>query len=558
MKRCLLFPLLVLAACKPVEEEVPALSEVRVEVVCAGDAFHWSAGDCLNVNGHASNPLDADASGGVSAVFSFKTQWEGEARAVFPSSALSAYRGETASLMLPVSQRFRQNLPDPAGFLLLGRGEPQALVLSPAVAFVAVTVTGEKTLSALRLKSLNSSRHLSGLFSTDYMGLTSSSGLSYDEVSVSAKAGAPAGSTFVICVPPSDFRDGLQCRIEDTEGGVMLQSLYPRTPFAAGQTYSFELAYVPGTELDPEPPAEGSAELTVASVNLLKPSGRCEQMSLTWEPVRTALGRSIALTGADLLAFNEVDENYLPGGTYDLSGICSDLPGSWCWELNWPNDIQESGPLAFSYANGFAYNSEVLRLEAKGYVWLCKNEETFFAHQSMAYLKAGSPERTCIRALFTHLPSEKRFWLFVTHLPTEKQGGGSTMAGGVNRYAKAVAGTLPRILAGDMNSGPGGTNQAPYARLRTEWADAWETVGAMGGLGSYATYDGTLSGSSASYYYSYDVFTRERPDRRIDHLFCAGAMHATAYRTVAATYRVGRNFWCPSDHLPVVARFMFD
>ena len=122
----------------------------------------------------------------------------------------------------------------------------------------------------------------------------------------------------------------------------------------------------------------------------------------------------------------------------------------------------------------------------------------------------------------------------------------------------SVAGTLPRILAGDMNSGPGGTNQAPYARLRTLWADAYESVGAAGKLGIYETYDGTLSGSSSKYYYAYEQFIRNRPDRRIDHLFCAGTLHADSYRTVAATYRVGRNFWCPSDHLPVVARFIFD
>lgn len=556
MKRFLL-PLLLLAACAP-EPLEPERIELHVEAVSAGDAFRWSAGDCIFVNGQVSNPLEAEAAGGVSAVFTLKKEVEGECRALFPASALSVWRETSSTLMLPGTQYYRPEGPDPAAFLLLGSGEAQSLVLSPAVALVSITVTGGYTLSRLTLKSQNKSRHLSGRCSTDFRNISPLSGQSYAEVSMVARSGAPGGSTFVFCVPPGDFSDGLQCVISDADGGSMSQTLYPRTPFSPGQTAAFEVEYVPGTDIDPEPPAEETAELTVATVNLLKPSGRCEEMSLGLNTVRDALRRSIEQTGADLLAFNEVDENYIPGGAYDVSALCGNLPDTWRWSMEWPNDIEQGAPLSYSYANGFAYNSAVLRLEESGYVWLSKASETWYAHSSRAYKNAGSPERTCIRARFTHIASGRRFWFFVTHLPTESQGGGANMAGGVNGYAQAVAGTLPRILAGDMNSGPGGTNQTPYARLRTVWADAWESVGAAGNLGIYETYDGTLSGSSANYYYNYELFTRDRPDRRIDHLFCAGALHAASYRTVAATYRVGRNFWCPSDHLPVVARFIFD
>jgi len=552
-----LLPLLLLAACAP-EPLEPERIELHVEAVSAGDAFRWSAGDCIFVNGQVSNPLEAEAAGGVSAVFTLKKEVEGECRALFPASALSVWRETSSTLMLPGTQYYRPEGPDPAAFLLMGSGEAQSLVLSPAVAFVSITVTGGYTLSRLTLKSQNKSRHLSGRCSTDFRNISPLSGQSYAEVSMVARSGAPGGSTFVFCVPPGDFGDGLQCLISDADGGSMSQTLYPRTPFSPGQTAVFEVEYVPGTDIDPEPPAAETAELTVATVNLLKPSGRCEEMSLGLNTVRDALRRSIEQTGADLLAFNEVDENYIPGGAYDVSALCGNLPDTWRWSMEWPNDIEQGAPLSYSYANGFAYNSAVLRLEESGYVWLSKASETWYAHSSRAYKNAGSPERTCIRARFTHIASGRRFWFFVTHLPTESQGGGANMAGGVNGYAQAVAGTLPRILAGDMNSGPGGTNQTPYARLRTLWADAWESVGAAGNLGIYETYDGTLSGSSANYYYNYELFTRNRPDRRIDHLFCAGAMHAASYRTVAATYRVGRNFWCPSDHLPVVARFIFD
>lgn len=559
MKRVAL--LLLLAACQPGGEVIPpspSTTELPVETVTAGEAFRWNEGDCIHVNGKKSSPLDASATGATSAVFTLQGELEGECCAAFPASAVSAYRDATATVSLPVAQRFYPTAPDPSAFLLLGKGTTEGVVLSPAVAIVAVSVTGDCSLSRITLTAHNATKRISGFFVTDFMDLSNSSGVSYNYVTATAQEGAPAGSTFRLCVMPADFRDGLQCRIEDTQGRAMTLMYYPRTPFSPGQTYPLEVEYVPGEHVDPGPPEEGMNGLTVATVNLLKPSGRRSEMSLKTEYVRLTLGRSVSETGADLVAFNELDENFLPGAAYDLQASCRDLPDYWRWSLAWPNKLHSDSPPTYSYANGFAYNSSVLRLEESTYVWLSKNSEGWYTSPAAAYQMAGSPERTCLSARFTHLASGRQFWFFVTHLPTESQGGGAMMAGGVNRYAASVAGAMPCILAGDMNSGPGGSNQVPYARLRTAWADAWESVLEQGQLGIYETYNGTLSGSSDSYYYTWDKFTKNRPDRRIDHLLCAGAMHAVSYRMVVVYYFRGGKYWCPSDHLPVVAHFQFD
>ena len=281
----------------------------------------------------------------------------------------------------------------------------------------------------------------------------------------------------------------------------------------------------------------GPVTLTVATCNVLKPEGRCEEMSMSSSVVRKALARSIAQTNGDVIAFNELDETLIRAGKYSLPAACSYMKDM-DWRLEWPNDIHEYTPLSYSYSNGFAFNSAKLKLEESGYVWLSKEEETWYVKPSSAYLKAGSPERTCIWARMTHIASGKEFWLFVTHLPTQSQGGSDNMAGVLNAFAAHKAGSAPAILTGDMNSALG---SATYRRLIGYWKD--DNIEATWG---------TQSGSSSNYYYTAEVFTRNHPERRIDHIMTRGCT-ATDYRTIVVTYTVDGQEWCPSDHLPVVA-----
>ena len=292
-------------------------------------------------------------------------------------------------------------------------------------------------------------------------------------------------------------------------------------------------------------------QLKVATVNLLKPEGRRTEMSLEEERVRRALGASIADTDASLIAFNELDDVFIAG--WEELGVT----GPWEWSLEWPNDIKESGEVLYSYSNGFAYDSTVLELKESGYVWLSKTEGgKWYTDPAEAYKKVGSPERTCIWTRFVHKATGKEFYFFVTHLPTESQGGGETMAMNVLWFARSKAANGWQVLCGDFNSAPG-SNEKPYSTLKASWSDAYETVGAAGKLGPYATAQGTLSGSSTKYYYTADEFTKNHPERRIDHIMTRGDCSASTYSTVIHTYFYGGKYWCPSDHLPVVATIDF-
>lgn len=299
----------------------------------------------------------------------------------------------------------------------------------------------------------------------------------------------------------------------------------------------------------------GPFSLKVASYNVLKPSGRRSEMQLSSDVVKKALGKAITSTGADLIAFNELDNNYTPSGVYSLKTL-SELPVYWKWSLEWPNKIPQEPPLKYSYANGFAYNSTVLTLKESGYVWLSKETMYWYTDSAKAYGKVGNPERTCVWARFIHNATMGEFYLFVTHLPTKDQGGAQNMASVVNSFAASKAGKAPKILCGDMNSAPG-AEVGVYNTLKTYWSDAFEKVSSDGKIGEYASFQGTLSGSSASYYYDIATFTHNHPERRIDHIMTNGACKASTYATIKTTYSLGGELWAPSDHLPVVATIDF-
>ena len=296
----------------------------------------------------------------------------------------------------------------------------------------------------------------------------------------------------------------------------------------------------------------GAFSLKVASFNVLKPEGRRGEMSMENSTVRTTLGRCITDTKAQLIAFNELDETLIPSGKYAIPNLCSGLPETWTWRLEWPNSAHAIPPATYSYANGYAYDSSVLKEEESFYVWLSKESDTWYTDQTSAYQKSGSPARTCIGVRFTHKASGKQFWFFVTHLPTESQGGGEKMAQNVNRFIEKTAGSLPRVLCGDMNSAPG-KNEKPYTTLKSTWFDAYEAVSVAGKIGRYADYPGTMSGSSTNYYYSIGTYTKDHPERRIDHILTRGACLASSYETIMTTYTYGGKPWYPSDHLAIAA-----
>ena len=294
--------------------------------------------------------------------------------------------------------------------------------------------------------------------------------------------------------------------------------------------------------IDPVNP-DGEVKIIVATCNLLKPSTRRTEMSMDNQKVRSALAGTIAATKADIIGFNEVDETHIGGGKYSLQTMCASIK-DWQWKLQWPNRMTAAGALSYYFADGFAYNSAKLRLEECGYVWLSKEEDTWYTNPVDAYQKCGNPERTCIWIRFTHIASGKEFWAFPTHLPHPDHGGALNMAKVVNRFAAEKAGSAPAILFGDMNCAPGHEEET-YRALLDYWKD-----------GNINASWGTVSGSSKSYYYPWESYSGGHPERRIDHIMTKNCT-ASDYRRVVVTYTINESQWCPSDHLTVAATVKF-
>ena len=114
---------------------------------------------------------------------------------------------------------------------------------------------------------------------------------------------------------------------------------------------------------------------------------------------------------------------------------------------------------------------------------------------------------------------------------------------------------------------PSHANQAGAQKLKEYWSDAYESLlVAQNLLDFYKTYSGTLSGtgsgSDCGSYYQYDIlrYTKNHPERRIDHIMTHGACTVQSYKTIRTTYVLDNddNVYAPSDHLPVVSYITLD
>lgn len=513
-------------------------------------ANRWNEGDAISVNGVASDPLTADYEGASSAEFTV-SEVQAPYVAGYPAAAFSNFNGTSASVRIAPEQQYVPGSYDPEAFVMMGSSDGGSIAFTPAVTLFRITVACDPSvlINSVKISSSNINKALTGGFSTDFNSLKPT-GAYRNYVMVSSSKGIPGGQPVTLVMAPSDFTsDGFNVEITFKDGRKLTRTAKPSKAYKAGRIYSASI---------------NPTELRVAYYNILRPSNRTETAHLLDDStVYRSLGRAIMNTGADVIGFGEIDTNALPGGFADLTAAWAQ--NVYEWSLDWPNDISRhiywTGyyyNTSCAYSNGFAYNPSVLRLEDSGYVWLQKGGTGYYTSAQSAYDNAGSPERTVVWARFTHIMSGAGFWFFVTHLPTEKQGGGENMAGGVNAFTAALAGSEPSILVGDMNSSESDSNSAPIMVLLEEWTDSYDSALQFGGAGDCTTYSGTLSGSSDKYYYTWETFTKNHPERRIDRIMTRGGMRATGYSTVRTTYSYNGKAWCPSDHLPVVATVVFN
>ena len=556
----------------------------------------WKSGDKISVNGIKSNAVAAADDGKKQVNFTVEGTLTAPFRVLYPGTT------SANEISLPATQNYVANSFDGAAAAAYGtavkNGNKYGAKLNNFCGYIRFALKGSATLSKIELNSFGS-ENLYGDFTllTDAEGFTGAfTGGTSGTLNYSFGSGLTLTGTdtyIYIALPAQTYASGIEALVYQTDGAFMRLKFwgsgwtllgtkiigFESKTYAAGRTENLLAINALTAENGGEPTAEAPG-ITVASYNVMRLDDSNRPAAATTgdsngkiarpanaivkdcAEMQDALGLAIYNTAADLIGFNEIGDNmYASGQTYSLEDIAAAQGASYTWKLNFPGS--ESGN--YHYCNGFAYKSSVLTCNESGKAWLRTNSESYSTSSAS---NSGDPNRFVVWAKFTHKVSGKVFYFFVTQLPTYGQDSGSgtsntNMSGGVNAFATAKAGSYPQILVGDMNSAPGHSSEDGYNKLKTYWTDAYEAVSAAGNLASfYSTYSGTQSGTGATWQYSILQYTKNHPERRIDHIMTHGACTAQSYRTVRNIYEFGSGedaVTCsPSDHLPVVSYITLD
>lgn len=570
----------------------------------------WSKGDRISVNGVLSNAVAEEDHNksevrfrvdGVSAPY----------KVLYPGTT------KTNVVTLPATQNYVADSFDSEAYAAYGTvvesdGELKA-TLNNFSGLVRFALNGSATLSKIEVNALGGEKlhgtfTLADSFNGEFTGGTEGA-LTY---SFGSGLKLSATDTYIyISLPAQTYSAGVEAKVYQADGAFMrlkfwgegetlagneIRSFVSKT-YAAGRTENLVGINELGAEDGGMPNVP--AGITVAIFNTMRfdaeyrPSDAITTMSQSnalWRPegaissdnaaMREAFGKVIYNTRADIIGFNEVEETM--NETSDANSIENLAKAQGCnytykffssSQAGWLDQILgNEGSLSF--ANGFAYNADVLTLNDSGRVWYNNSGTTNY---STSDSNSGDPHRTYVWAKFTHKASGKQFYFFVTLLPTDATNN-TKASNGINNFAQSKAGSLPHILVGDMNSADHSKDECQEGaqKLLEYWTDAYEAVDEAGNLAPfYKTYPGTQSGTGKSYHYSILDFCKNHPERRIDKIMTKGACTATTYKTIRNSYtvrytgtgtdhegvehEVDEDVACyPSDHLAVVSYVTLD
>ena len=537
----------------------------------------WQTGDRVSINGNLSEAVAASDNGKKAVDFTVNGSLSAPYKVLYPGT------NSANEIALPAKQNYVVNSFDPSAAASFGNarksGNDYVASLTHFCGVIRFALKGSATLDRIELNALGGEK-LYGNFTlaTNSEGFTGSfSGGTAGTLTYSfGQSGLELSGTdtpIYIAIPAQAYSAGIEALVYQEDGAFMRLKfwgggstlgaddivVFESKTYAAGRTENILAINTLTAEAGGDPTA-AAAGITVATYNVLRlgeeDNRLQEAMGSDVAAMKTALGTAIKNTRADIIGFQEIgDKMYSTSRPYSLETIATNAGVSgYTWKLNNPSSSGGS----YHYSNGFAYNNSVLTLSSSGRCWLNTNG----GYSTSSSSGSSSPDRLIVWAYFTHKASGKKFYFFVTQLPTNEQSNYNLAeAGAVNAFAASKAGSTPVILAGDMNSADhaDNVNRAGAQKLKEYWTDAYEYLDANGGLlDFYRTYSGTQSGSGESYYYDILRFCKNHPERRLDHIMVHGACTVQSYRTVRNVYTYNDDPWAPSDHLPVVSYITLD
>jgi len=237
------------------------LSDVKTTLSPAENAkrkIFWAAGDCIAINGLASEPLTEEAAGGVTAVFDFTEYYTKPCNVLYPASM---YKDE-ATITLPALQVYEADGFKSDAYPMSARSESATgATLSPLCAMIKLPIklAGGTSPDTDRISNIvfsgNDGEQVSGDFSIDYESGVLKPASSADEdktvlMNVNKSLGADP-LPIVMVVPAGDYDSGFSIRVTDVAGHYMDMSKNTAFTVEAGHLYVMpEFEFVPtGTQL---------------------------------------------------------------------------------------------------------------------------------------------------------------------------------------------------------------------------------------------------------------------------------------------------------------------
>ena len=561
----------------------------------------WQEGDKISVNGNLSGaPTIRDV--GKVADFTISASLTAPYKVLYPGTASSNVVTLPDEQTYSAEEKIDSDAAPAFGNAVMN-GTSCSVRLQNFCGILRFALKGTATLDRIELNALGGEK-LYGNFTlaTNSSGFTgvfsggTSGTLTYDcDVTLTN-----TDKYFYVCIPAQTYASGLEALVYQTDGAFMRLKFwgdgatlsgtdvveFESKTYAAGRTENLLAINSLTAEDGGEPTAEAPG-ITVGVYNIKMAENRtgtyASYISMDRADVQAGLGSTIAGMGADIFGINEIGEDNMPGKSHDIKAwaIAQGLSSSdYTWKMDYPNRVDRSGTIfnySYSadmyYANVFAYNKNTIAVEDDGYVWLCNDDDDYWSSMKNAY-DHSTGRHTAVYAKCRHKVSGYRFWFIVTHFDTYIDNDDGDNLHNVKsfkvfaQHLKNEVEDLPIIAVGDLNFGPkeqDKTTDCPnYLELTSYWTDVYDKVKADGNMTDYyKTYDGTQSGSQHSYYYPFISFTKNHPDRRLDHIVfknsASQSVTPTSYRTIRRTYEAeDENTWCPSDHLAVVAYITFD
>lgn len=565
-----------------------------VKTGLSGTSAVWKTGDKVSINGTISNAITSGDNGKRGAEFTFNTTPSSPYNVLYPGTS------STNTVTFPASQSYIADSFDngavPSYAVASVSGNRATAKMTPLAAVLRFALNGTSTITKIEVNSLGSDKKISGNFTVNFStGAVTASGSNGTSINynIGTKTLNTSGDTyFYVAIPNGSYPDGLEALVYE-----QTTEKYMRLSFGKGKTYGpgdlvefvsktyaagrvEELVTITDFTAQAGGDPEKRAEITVATYNIFSNAEGTRIGRLDLSNCAVTLGKCLHSTGADLISINEIDDTFATSSTQSIQKLAEaqGLTG-YTWNIQNPNKVIEDSwflsnyHTEYYYSNGYAYNPSVLSYVDGGMYWYNANGG-YTSSMSSAYSSNLPKYRTILWAKFRHIASNKTFNVIVTHLPVSNDGvsGGEYAEGGAHNYAatsvnafmQSKDSTGPWLLLGDMNAfGSTSTKTDPnntgYTLLKTKWTDAYDDMVSQGILSDfYQKYVGTQSGSAQNYYYDVLTFTKNHPDRRLDHIMYRGGFKAEEYKTIRLTYDYNDEPSCPSDHLPVVAKLILN